>query len=78
MPGVWVWVWGRGGGGEALQILEPLNPGRSPLLPFFPLDHLFFASPQAMDGSLSLEAALDERLKIINCKPKWVTGGCRV
>ena len=26
-----------------------------------------------MDGSLSLEAALDERLKIINCKPKWVT-----
>ena len=25
-----------------------------------------------MDGSLSIEVALDERLKIINCKPKWV------
>lgn len=26
-------------------------------------------APQAMDGSMSLEAALEERLKIINCSP---------
>ena len=45
--------------------------GASPCSLGYPI---FFIVPQAMDGSLSLEAALDERLKIINCKPKWESG----
>ena len=66
-----MWVWG-GERGALQHLLECWNPGRPPLP--HGLDHVFFASPQAMDGSMSIEVALDERLKIINCKPKWVAG----
>ena len=36
-----------------------------------------YASKQAMDGTLSLEAALDERLKIINCKVRMLKIYCQ-
>ena len=50
---------GRGGRGSSVELTDKAR--------FY-----FFASPspQAMDGSMSMEVSLDERLKIINCKPK--------
>ena len=67
--------WGPGGGelrcaplGELGAAAEERRGAPLPPPPTHPPTPCW-PSPQAMDGSMSLEAALEERLRIINCTP---------